>query len=227
MRNKTKENDRLHEMKVENLNRKVASLLREIAGLKKSYKRNGTSNRDKRESEIILPKEETTNTNATTTTTSAPITERNENDKEGNNAEKSKKINQRASVGSATKKGPTRNTGDNKPVKVKKTDQRPKKKDNNNSRSQLEVNEPDNNSVIKDSDCSRSGTHTSSTRSSTSRSITHSRSTSRSKSVSYSQSESNSRSQSQTPTNIMERLKSSTKNSKPSRTKSINRETMR
>uniref|UniRef100_A0A1A9W4C7 Protein FAM76A n=1 Tax=Glossina brevipalpis TaxID=37001 RepID=A0A1A9W4C7_9MUSC len=65
MRNKLKEIDRLHEMKVENLNRKVASLLKEIAGLKKSNKKNGGGNREKterekRDRENFSPKEELT-----------------------------------------------------------------------------------------------------------------------------------------------------------------------
>ncbi|KAL9911030.1 protein FAM76A [Glossina fuscipes fuscipes] len=66
MRNKLKEIDRLHEMKVENLNRKVASLLKEIAGLKKSNKKNGgagnreKTEREKRDRENFSPKEELT-----------------------------------------------------------------------------------------------------------------------------------------------------------------------
>uniref|UniRef100_A0A1A9W8F3 Protein FAM76A n=1 Tax=Glossina brevipalpis TaxID=37001 RepID=A0A1A9W8F3_9MUSC len=51
MRNKLKEVDRLHEMNVENLNRKVSSLLKEIAGLKKIIKKNGGRNREKTERE--------------------------------------------------------------------------------------------------------------------------------------------------------------------------------
>ncbi|XP_017465849.1 PREDICTED: protein FAM76A [Rhagoletis zephyria] len=66
MRNKLKEVDRLHEMKVENLNRKVSSLLKELASVKKSTKKNGTSGgsnakerqseREKREN--LSPKDE-------------------------------------------------------------------------------------------------------------------------------------------------------------------------
>ncbi|CAD7004816.1 unnamed protein product [Ceratitis capitata] len=66
MRNKLKEVDRLHDMKVENLNRKVSSLLKELAAVKKSTKKNGTSSgsnakerqseREKREN--LSPKEE-------------------------------------------------------------------------------------------------------------------------------------------------------------------------
>lgn len=204
MRNKLKENDRLHEMKVENLNRKVSSLLKEVAALKKTYKRNGTSNRDKREPEKIFPKEDITNSNPITTNIST--TERNEGDNE-HTVEKSKKMNRRISD-TVTKRDTTRNSGGNKSIKDTKTKENSKQKDNNvynRSLLSIVVNEQDNNSAIKDSDCSQTGTHTSSSRSTYSRSGSHSRSTSRSKSLSLSCSESNSRSQTQTPTNITER----------------------
>lgn len=50
MRNKLKENDRIHEMKVDQLNQRIANLLKEVATLKRGSKKNGTSgggNKDK------------------------------------------------------------------------------------------------------------------------------------------------------------------------------------
>lgn len=43
MRNKLKENDRIHEMKVDQLNQRIANLLKEVATLKRGSKKNGTS----------------------------------------------------------------------------------------------------------------------------------------------------------------------------------------
>ncbi|XP_055912612.1 protein FAM76A [Eupeodes corollae] len=43
MRNKLKENDRIHEMKVDQLNHRIANLLKEVATLKRGSKKNGTS----------------------------------------------------------------------------------------------------------------------------------------------------------------------------------------
>lgn len=43
MRNKLKENDRIHEMKVDQLNYRIANLLKEVATLKRGSKKNGTA----------------------------------------------------------------------------------------------------------------------------------------------------------------------------------------
>lgn len=64
MRNRLKEVERLHDMKVDNLNRKVASLLKEIAVMKKSTnKKSGGGSGGKAEKEAVKrenlsPKEE-------------------------------------------------------------------------------------------------------------------------------------------------------------------------
>lgn len=63
MRNRLKEVERLHDMKVDNLNRKISSLLKDLATLKKSSKGKGGSNLSKAEKEAIKrenlsPKEE-------------------------------------------------------------------------------------------------------------------------------------------------------------------------
>ena len=43
MRNKLKENDRIHDMKVDQLNQRIANLLKEVATLKRVSKKNGTA----------------------------------------------------------------------------------------------------------------------------------------------------------------------------------------
>lgn len=43
MRNKLRETERIYDMKVDLLNKKVASLLKEVASLKKGQKKNGTT----------------------------------------------------------------------------------------------------------------------------------------------------------------------------------------
>lgn len=43
MRNKLKENDRIHDMKVDQLNQRIANLLKEVATLKRGSKKNGTA----------------------------------------------------------------------------------------------------------------------------------------------------------------------------------------
>ncbi|XP_017956818.1 protein FAM76A isoform X2 [Drosophila navojoa] len=63
MRNRLKEVERLHDMKVDNLNRKVASLLKEIAVMKKSTNKKGGGGGGKAEKEAVKrenlsPKEE-------------------------------------------------------------------------------------------------------------------------------------------------------------------------
>ncbi|XP_023168016.1 protein FAM76A isoform X3 [Drosophila hydei] len=61
MRNRLKEVERLHDMKVDNLNRKVASLLKEIAAMKKSTNKKGVASKAEKEAlkrENLSPKEE-------------------------------------------------------------------------------------------------------------------------------------------------------------------------
>ncbi|XP_030372467.1 protein FAM76A isoform X2 [Scaptodrosophila lebanonensis] len=69
MRNKLREVDRLHDMKVDNLNRKIATLLKDLAGMKKlnSNNKKGSNNLTKLEKEAIKrenlsPKEEASST---------------------------------------------------------------------------------------------------------------------------------------------------------------------
>jgi len=60
MRNRLKEVERLHDMKVDNLNRKVASLLKDLAVMKKSTNKKGTTKAEKDaiKRENLSPKEE-------------------------------------------------------------------------------------------------------------------------------------------------------------------------
>lgn len=60
MRNRLKEVERLHDMKVDNLNRKVSSLLKDLAVMKKSTNKKGTTKAEKEaiKRENLSPKEE-------------------------------------------------------------------------------------------------------------------------------------------------------------------------